>query len=1243
MTWLIEGGVGPALVALPVNWAAEECAGLAKRWFRRLRRSDSLSRLIQAATGTLADLTEAEFDAMRKLLEDQQTWTVIGHGTLEDLATLIAACLQPRDGLTVEESLQAARTVARGLLEFVVADLDRALFQRILLARLHRLEIAQAKALDDAMLGLHTDLAAALAEQGEIEQQLFARVISQLDRVLARLSPDIAGRAEISIYLATLVSWLNADPWPRDRRFGGPTLTPAAIERKLQVTDIRHRRRRYLDADELAKNCRRLVVLGGPGSGKTWLAKRTVRRCAETAIDDLARGSSLEEIELPLFSTCSRLFRADGEIRQAVVSSAFDQLGDLGGSRLGAALRRFFTERNAPTVLVLDALDEAYGLDERLRQVDTLPWRIVLTSRPSSWNNQLYVNDEDDSHRVGSLRPLRYPTDVNPFIRRWFDQKPSWGEAVVTQIAQRPGLQKATTVPLILAFYCVIGGETRLPDFRRDLYERVLKRILTGLWHSSDDCQIDEDACLQVLIGWAWTGAASDPISAVGIWTDDIATLNAPLGRAERQALDHVATPLGPPDLDTRVVIRRFIHRSIREFLVARHVANMAAEEAAKELLPHIWYDPDWEYAAPAALVMHPQREQVLQHLIRNATRSDQGLADISAIDTSWEFRRFLALVASESSPADWTPQSADVIGQARSDLAKAGRIESIDMAAHWEKSNREVKESLTDLIAQGELDEDKDIAQAMARLAVTEDERNRARTTLLSFLRQGNVIIDDCRLLAEAVIQLGCTPVELRVARLAMLYGLTRDHFVHGILIHMETINRLDPTAEDRQKIRELLLDQLSRPWADFQWAAEAAQAIAQLDPTAQDRRNVQEILLSQLATTSARDAEDLAPMVALFAVTETERMHAREALLRLLAREEAAGETAELAEAMTRLSVTAEERFRTRQSLLQLLHREEGSVAGLANAVVQLSLTATECAQSRQALLDILSSEISSESAAWGAKAITGLEPTTEDLRQARTKLLKLLARETGSWESQLLAQALTGLEPTAQDRHQACGKLIKLLNRKSSSMMAALLTETIAALSPMEEDRQLALEALMRLLVRVESDDAAARLGEALTQLADTSDQCAQARELLLRRLAIETHGPTAVHVADTIASLNPTAEHLDLARKALQRLLVHETHSWDACMIGQRLARLEPTPEDCREARGALLKLLVKKVGKRGGAQQLQTALAELRPTVHDLNTWRAWSLPPTMELLAAIRRNSSLDVWLSVLPSLSGPL
>ena len=343
-----------------------------------------------------------------------------------------------------------------------------------------------------------------------------------------------------------------------------------------------------LDADALAEHCERLVILGSPGSGKTWLAKRTARRCAEEALKALAAGGTLDEIELPLYTTCSRLFGAPGDIREATVSSALSQLGDLGSSRLSTALRMFFTERNAPTLLVIDSLDEAHGSDERLHQADTLPWRIVLTSRPSSWNHQLIIGKRNESHRVGEIQPFRYRNNVEPFIERWFRGQPPWGKDLAIQIARRPDLQQSARVPLILAFYCIIGGKEPLPEFRRDLYARVLTRMLTGRWRDSNNRQsyVDVETLLQTLRAWAYAGATSHPISGVGTWIDDILTEPARSGEADDAVLDHVATPLGPPDVDTGKTLRRFIHRSIREHLVAEHVAGLSVDQAIEVLLP---------------------------------------------------------------------------------------------------------------------------------------------------------------------------------------------------------------------------------------------------------------------------------------------------------------------------------------------------------------------------------------------------------------------------------------------------------------------------------------------------------------------------------------------------------------------------------------------------------------------------------------------------------------------------------
>jgi hypothetical protein len=966
--WLVQGAVGPAAVALPVNWAAAELSGAAKGWFRRFRRVDDLSRLVRAAAPTSYDLAPAEFEALRQLLSDEQTWLLLGHATVDDLAARIVDCLPPRKGRSAADSRAAALSIARGLLEFAVANLEPKVFQQVVLARLQRMKNDQASALDEAMFGLHADIIAG-----------FSDVMEELKRALGRLPPGPAQRGEIAVYLNTLINRLNADPWPQDRRFGGPVLTPAAIERKLLMSTAGRHGEEELDADALGQHCTRLVILGGPGAGKTWLAKRTARRCAEKALAKLAAGETLDEIELPLYTTCSRLFSARGDIRNAVVSSALEQLGDMGGSRLSAAVRAFLTERSAPILLVIDSLDEARGPDERLRQADTLPWRIILTSRPSSWNRQLEFK-EDERHRVGELRPLHYRDDVEAFIKIWFEGQPEKGSALAAQIAQRPSLQRSATVPLILAFYCILGSDARLPDSRLDLYTRVLKRMLTGRWRTSDNGRVDVDRCLQTLRGWAWSGATSDRVSGIGRWADDIATSQTRLRREDKQAIDHIATPVGPANIDTGMTPRRFIHRSIAEHLVAEHVASLPTAEAADELLPHIWYDADWEYSAPAAVAMHPQHNELLRILICRAAMSDQAPDDISAIDGCWEFRRFLAGLAAESSETDWSPDMADMIGQAVVELARTGRTNDALSAAHWERSNLEVLEILLRRGHDWKEDRtDARLATLVRQLIATAEPRHRAAALLELRANSGG---PSTGALIGPFILLASTANHKRWALEALLSlldletdGQQTAHLACGVSqLHAAT-------AQDKRRARTAILRTL-REQADGRHVTGLVDALIQLGPTPEEQRDARHALL----TLVAGGPEHAAP-------TEDDKRRTRLTTLSFFG-QPPGRVTAAMISGLIRLAPTPEDRRQARGALLRILTGETTSTVTeeLIAGVIRLTTADARCLV-RNELLDILTGQTDAGIADDLINGLIQLHPTVDDNRRIRAALLSML----------------------------------------------------------------------------------------------------------------------------------------------------------------------------------------------------------------------------------------------------------
>ena len=1210
LAWLLGAAVGPAAVALPVNWTADALASAAQSWFRRLRRTDDLSRLVRAATGTSVDLTRAEFDAVRRLLEDQETWSLAGRGTVDDLATRIASCMPPRDDRKAEDSHAAALTIARGLLEFAVRDLDPKFFQQVLLTRLQRMETDQASALDEAMFDLHADLVAG-----------FTAVMGHLERVLDRLPPGPAHRLEIALYLRTLIDWLNSDPWPRDRQFEPqdrqfeqPVLTPAAIERRLRVTSAGEAGERDLDADDLALQCGRLVVLGGPGSGKTWLAKRIARRCAENALEALAAGGILDEIELPLYTTCARLFRADGDIREAAVSSALDQLADLGGSRISAALGVFLTERNAPTVLVIDSLDEAHGSDERLRQVDTLPWRIVLTSRPSSWNNQLGIKADNDSHRIGELQPLSYPGDVEAFIARWFDQRPEWGNDLAAEIADRPGLQQAATVPLILAFYCIVGGGNPLPDFRRDLYTSVLKRMLTGRWRGSrvnNNSHPDVDTCLQTLRAWAWSGAASHSVSGVGTWADDIPIERSRLGEANEDALDHIATPLGPADVDTGKTLRRFIHRSIREHLVAEHVASLPVDQAVEVLLPHIWYDPDWEFLAPAALAMHPRHDQLLRDLICRAASSDQVPGDLSVIDAGWESRVLLARIASESSEAVWSPEVAGMIGQARLELGRSPHIDDLGGAASWGTSNRQARAALLELLA-GQTDawEAAQLAGRVVQLDPTAEDEGQARAVLLGLLA-GQTDGWATRWLAGGVVQLAPTAEDKRQARAALLGLLASQTNGSAAAQLADGVVQLDPTAEDEGQARAALLGLLAGQ-TNGSAAAQLADGVVQLDPTAEDKRQARAVLLGLLADqTDPQTAEWLAGSVVQLDPTAEDKGQARAALLRLLAFQTDTRAAAQLLGGVVQLAPTAEDKRQARAALLGLLagQTDRAVAAQLLGGVVQLAPTAEDKRQARAALLGLLVGQTNGWTAAQLLGGVVQLAPTAEDKRQAREALLGLLAGQTDRAVAAQLAGGVVQLAPTAEDKGQARAALLGLLAGQTDRAVAAQLAGGVVQLDPTAEDKRQARAALLGLLASQTNSTGAAQLAGGVVQLDPTAEDKRQARAALLGLLASQTNGWVAEALAGRVVQLDPTAEDKRQARAALLGLLAGQTEAWEAAQLAGRVVQLDPTAEDKRQARAALLGLLAGQTNGTGAAQLLG-GVVQLAPTAEDKRQARA---------------------------------
>ncbi|MGL5827691.1 MAG: NACHT domain-containing protein [Nocardioides sp.] len=461
-------------------------------------------------------------------------------------------------------------------------------------------------------------------------------------------SVDPLGRsALLSAYLRTLINRLGADRWPADPRLGGPILRMGQHQVDLPARDVK--RGRLVTAAE-ASRFRRLIVLGGPGAGKTWFAARAAIACAQDALHAITRGEDPHSVVLPVFVTVAALRdQAPCQIRDRLVAATLSSLGDAPNG----ALARTITSHEHVLVF-LDSLDEAPGSDELLPLVDACEWSVVLTSRPAAWRHQLQVGNAVDEAEL-TLEPLSYPRDVRHFVHAWFgDAGEAPGERLLDRIAASPGLKEASRVPLLLAFFCLLGHD-EVDDNPDVLLDRTINRLLHGPWkRGRPDETLGIDRMHGVLRHWAWnaTGFTSHQVG-VTPWSDvlEVEPTEHDIVATDLVALANVVPIVGPPAFDRSTQRRRFVHRALQEYLVASAITTRLACEAAAIIRAHLWAADDWSEVLPAVVRRHPNRIDLCAELLAGAPFTDLPPDSLPIVDFDGTLDRLLLTVAASIDP----------------------------------------------------------------------------------------------------------------------------------------------------------------------------------------------------------------------------------------------------------------------------------------------------------------------------------------------------------------------------------------------------------------------------------------------------------------------------------------------------------------------------------------------------------------------------------------------------------------
>ena len=657
----------------------------------------------------------------------------------------------------------------------------------------------------DAVQAARSEMADAVAVFTALGKQQ-AGSLGELQGVLIAGATD----ADVMVYLRNRIKDWDKSVWlPAGRK-------PSSLERRLRGRESETE----LPADEALVGQRLLAVLGGPGAGKTWLARRYARMCAQQALAALEAGADLLSVEIPVYTTWDGWSKANGGTRQAIVAASFASgsgHSDLGGQEIQDRLTRTFTSERQPILAVLDSLDEAADTAQssRLGELESIDrWRLVVTSRPSAWQTTTGVRDLA-AWRVMTLLDLDLD-QVAGFIDQWFADNPARAVALANQLKERAQTRQLAATPLLLTFLCLLtqtadNPGVPLPASRRALYQQLLERLVASAWANSgpgQETQLDTADVVDLLTRWAWQAVEhSNTPAGLGNWPDTFTpTTGIPreFSAYERRALDNIA----PRTSNGK---RRFIHRTVLEHLIAEHIATQDTATATTLLLPHVWFDADWEWVVPAAIASHNRAHQgelfesVMARISYPHNDPARAFAYTSAIE-------LLLRVIVESEPEDWSTADAEWLGRLRSTWMP--RYPSlVALSAHWTASNSAVLNAAAGLLAESNSREE--LLDLLSACAQTSSQRSSVRELLLALLASATP--EATHDLVTVLCRLSINAEEKEVARNGLLHlieGGARDDqmsFLTSALIS------LDPNRDETDRAFTSLLNaffKVDLPW---------------------------------------------------------------------------------------------------------------------------------------------------------------------------------------------------------------------------------------------------------------------------------------------------------------------------------------------------------------------------------------------------------------------------------------------
>ena len=903
----------------------------------------------------------------------------------------------------------------------------------------------------------------------------------------------VADRHELSEYLKNQIRdwdyspWTQGREWTQDRR-------PSQLERTLEIAY----EKRTMSPAEALEGVWLLTVLGGPGSGKTWLAQRLAREAAETALEQL-RDPRVDpaSVELPLFTTVAEWIKRRGTGFKGLVEAALPHESQ-------EKIRRLALRPGARVLAVADSLDEGVAVNQARTLLNSLTSsptrRLVVTSRPEAWHSAASGLRATQDTRVGTLTELRYPKDVHGYIEAWFTENPPTAQHLIRQLERRRELRATATSPLLLTFYCMLTEQEpdqELPRRRRKLYRTIIDLLLAGGWATAEE-HVDTDACRAILQQWAWD-AVKDAVTpaGLGVWPETITTncttLNA--SAAMERALDNVAPKQEHPRsslYDHKWVERRFLHRTLWEYLVSEHIATtFSAAKAAKTLLPHIWFDPDWQVVLPMAIAAHEKRSKLVDRLWAHHT--DHPTPAQKVVNDRLE--ELMLEVAPQTDPKDWNKASQARIRSLRENLAP-GRSKLVASSAHWNGPNR----SKAILAALNCTDPNRipGLVRALLELEPTDKERAEARRSIIAALPKTD--LNRVPNLASTCSELEPTDKKRTETRQTIPTTLTPAD-VLKIHCLTEALSKLEPSNEERTKARRSIIAALPNtiPLA----VASLVHVLSALEPNEEEQEKARQTILAALPNTSPKAIPILLGAFPVLKPDKEEQAKARQTILRKLPNADP-WEISNLLGAFPALEPNDEERSEARQTILAALpNADPFTVVDLLRLLCRLSELESsneERTKARQVIITTLS-KTKVIGIHFLTRELRALGATDDEWMEVRQTILRKLPNADPREISNLLGTFST-LEPDDEERAEARQTILAALPNTTPGTIPDLV-HGLSILEPTNEEQSKARQTILAALLKATPEEIN-RLIRTLSEFQLDDAEWEQARQTIITAL-------------------------------------------------------------------------------------------------------------------------------------------